>query len=166
MTSKKTHSKLGDAAALAAKAAEATAAAELAQHEALEAKAAFDLGAEVRRQAFMRNWLAEEFVQAPEADVALRASKAAFEEAVQADPLMQVWLAYVRSSYRTGMDGQTAANFAQQTGVHAPVYYPNPSTPTFFDVMQRAMEHLASRLEGERQAEIMDALERAAEGDV
>jgi len=154
-----------EAAALAAKAAEATAAAELAQHEALEAKAEFDLEAEGRRRKFMTKWLAEEFVDAPAAEAAMRASKAAFEEAVQADPLMQVWLAYLRSSMRTSMDGQTAANFAQQTGVPAPQYFPNAGTPTFFEVMNLAMQHLASRLEGERQADIFDALDAAANGE-
>lgn len=158
-------SKLNEAAALAEKAAEATTAAQLAQNAALEAKAEFDAEAEGRRQKFMTQWLAEEFVQAPEADIALLASKAAFEEAVRADPLMQVWLAHLRSHLRISADGQTAQNFASQVGVTAPVYDMKGSFPTFFEVMQRAMEHLAQRLEGERQAEIFEALEAAANGD-
>ena len=154
-----------DAAALAAKAEIARKRYEDAQHEESEAKAAFDKEAEARRQTYMKKWLAEEFVQAPEADAASLAALAAFEEAVQADPLMQVWLAYLRSRYRAGMDGETAQNFASQVGVPAPVYYPNPGTEPFFGAMQRAMEHLAARLEGERQASIFDALERAANGE-
>jgi len=158
-----------DAAALAAKAAEATAAAELAQREAVEAKAEDDVQAEARRQKFMTKWLDEEFVQAPEADVALRASKAAFEaafeESVKADPLMQAWLAHLRSSIRIGADGQTARTFASQVGVTAPTYYPKASSPNFFEVMNLAIQHLASRLEGERTADIFDALEAAANGE-
>jgi len=76
-----------------------------------------------------------------------------------------VWLEHLRASYRIGADGQTAANFAQQTGVPAPQYFPNAGTPTFFEVMNLAMQHLASRLEGERTADIFDALDAAAEGD-
>jgi len=159
-------SKLNEAAAAAAKkAAAATAAADALQLEAAAAKAAFDLEAEARRQKFMRDWLENEFVQAPEADIAVRASLAAFEEAVQKDPLMQVWLAHLRASYRIGMDGQTATDFAQKLGVPAPQYFSNAGTATFFEMMNLAIQHLASRLEGERQAEIFDALERAAEGE-
>lgn len=163
-------SKLNAAAALAAKkAADAKAALEVATAEALQAQTAADTKAAERRQAFMKKWLDEEFVQAHEADVALLASKAAFEaaleEAAQADPVLRAWLAHLRSSMRTTLDGQTATNFAQQVGVPAPVYFPNHGTSKFFEVMDTAMVRLASRLEGERQAEIFEVLERAANGD-
>lgn len=153
------------AAALAEKAAQAAEAAARAQAAALAAGAEFDAEAEVRRQAFMKKWLAEEFVQAHEADVVCRATLAAFETAVQNDPLMQVWLAHLRANFRTSVDGQTAANFAQQTGVPAPRYDPHASTEPFFGAMNRAMERLASRLEAERTADIFDALEAAANGE-
>src|SRR5450830_186791 len=141
-------SKRNEAAALAEKAAASTAAAELDRQKALEAGAEFDAEAQERRQKFMTKWLDEEFVDAPAAGAAQRATLAAFETAVQNDPLMQVWLEHLRASYRIGADGQTAANFAQQTGVPAPQYFPNAGTPTFFEVMNLAMQHLASRLEG------------------
>lgn len=151
------------ARALAEKAAKTAAADAKAQAAALEAGAASDKEAAARSKAFMENWLAE--FDAPAAEAASHAALAAFEEAVQKDPLMQVWLAYLRSRYRAGMDGGTAQNFASQVGVPAPVYYPNPGTEPFFGAMQRAMEHLAQRLEGERQAEIFEDLARAAEGE-
>lgn len=159
------------AAALAEKAAKAAEAAAKAQAAALEAGAEFAAEAEVRRQKFMRDWLENEFVQAPEAAAAVRAARAAFEEAVQKDPLMQVWLAYVRTSFRTTHDADISANFASRLGVPAPVCYPIHGTSSFFDVMQGSLERLASRLESERQADIYDAMEEAAangeaEGDV
>lgn len=132
--------------------------------ESADASAKFQAQAQERRLAFMRDWLDTELVEPHQAAVARQATTAAFEKAVEADPLMQVYLAYMRSGYRSSYDGQTAQNFASQVGVPAP-RYDTPSTSTFFEVMQRVMERLASRLESERTADTMDALDRAAEGD-
>jgi len=156
-------SKLNDAAALAAKAAEATAAAEQAQHEALEAKAAFDLGAGVRRQAFDRAWLAEHDDAAAEA--AQAAAMSAFETAVEADPVALAWLEVLRMYIRRYEDGLVAQNFS--TSIGGPVR-PSPaggSAPQVSDALQRALVHLAQRLEGERTAEIFEAREAAANGE-
>ena len=157
------------AKALAEKAAKELAAAQaksdLLGRKSAEADAKFQAEAEGRRQKYMRAWLENEFLQAPEADAAVLASRAAFYEAVQKDPLMQVWLAYVQTSFRTFHNAEISANFASRLGVPAPVCYPLHGTPTFFEVMQGSLERLASRLESSRQADIMDALERAANGD-
>ena len=157
-----------DAAALAAKAEIARKLYEDAQHEESEAREQFNLDAEARRQTFMKKWLDEEFVKAPEVAVARQAStaalEAAVEEAAQTDPVLRAWLEYARSGMRSWHDGGTAQTFASQVGVPAPVYDAY-ATSTFFEVMQRVMEHLASRLEGERTADIFDALEAAANGD-
>lgn len=160
------------AKALAEKAAKEAAAAkakaEILERESAEASAKFQAQAEIRRQKFMKKWLAEEFVQAPEADIAWRAStaalEAAVEEAAQTDPVLRAWLAYARSGMRSWHDGGTAQSFASQVGVPAPVY-DRLATSTFFEVMQRVMERLAARLEGERTADIFDALEAAANGE-
>ena len=156
------------AKALAEKAAKELAAAQaksdLLGRKSAEADAKFQAEAEGRRQTFMKKWLAEEYIQAPEAAVVRQATTAALEKAVEADPLMQVYLAYMRSGYRNSYDGQTAQNFANQVGVAAP-YISTFATSTFFEVMQRVMERLASRLEGERTADIYDALEAAANGE-
>lgn len=157
------------AKALAEKAAieldAAKAKAELLGRKSAEASAKFQAQAEIRRQKYMTKWLDEEFVQAHEADVALLASKAAFEEAVQKDPLMQVWLAHVRTSMRTLDDGQIAENFALKVGAPKPVYFPNHGTAPFFEVANLAIQQLARKLEGERVAEVYEALDAAAEGE-
>jgi len=165
-----THSDLKAAAALAAKKAAAkTAEAELLQREALEVGAKAEAEAQERRLAYMTKWLDEEFVDAHEADVKLHSAQAVFEaaveEATQADPVLRAWLAYVRSGMRNFYDGQTAQNFASHVGRTAPAWDRAPLSP-FFEAKQRSLERLASRLEVERQADIMDALDRAAEGDV
>lgn len=155
------------AKALAEKAAKEAAAAkakaERLERESAEASAKFQGQAEIRRQKFMRDWLENEFAQESEAGVL--AARAAFEEAVQKDPLMQVWLAYVRTSYRTTHDADISANFASRLGVPPPVCYQIHGTPPFFEVMQGSLERLASRLESERHADILDALEAAANGE-
>jgi len=152
----------------AKEAATAKAKAELLERESAEASAKFQAQAEIRRQKFMNRWLDDEFVQAPEADVARQAStaalEAAVEEAAQTDPVLRAWLAYARSSIRSWQDGGTAQNFASQVGVPAP-RYDTFATSTFFEVIQRVVERLASRREEERTADIFDALERAANGD-
>jgi hypothetical protein len=161
------------AKALAEQAAKELAAAQaksdLLERKSAEASAKFQAEAEGRRQTFMTKWLDEEFVQAHEADVAKLASLAAFEtaveEAVQKDPVLRAWFAYVRASYRIGADGGTATSFASQVpGVTAPVYYPTGVGP-FFEAMQRSLERLATRLEGQRTAEIFERLDAAANGD-
>lgn len=157
------------AKALAEQAAKELAAAkaksELLERKSAEASAKFQAEAEIRRQTFMRDWLEHEFVQAPEAEVARLATEAAFETAVQNDPLMQVWLAHLRATWRIGADDVTAKNFASQLGVTAPVSYPRAGASHFFEIMDFAIQRLASRLEGERTADIFDALEAAANGE-
>ena len=158
-----------DAAALAAKKAAAkTAEADLLQREALEKGAEAEAEAQERRLAYMRKWLDEEFVEVGAADIKLHSAQAVFEaaveEATQADPVLRAWLAYVRSGLRNFYDGQTAQNFASQVGRTAPAWDRAPLSP-FFEAKQRSLERLAARLEGERQASIFDALERAANGE-
>jgi|SRR5665647_1573431 len=157
-------SKLNEAAALAAKkAADATAAAELAQHEALEAKAAFDAEAEERRLAFMKAWLAEFDDDA--LDTEQRAAMAAFEEAAQADPLAKAWLDVLRMYVRRYQDGLMAQNFSTIIGAPVPPPPAGGSPPQVAEALQLAVYHLAERLEGERVAEVWAALEAAAGGD-
>src|SRR5450759_4075840 len=134
------------AKALAEKAAKEAAAAkakaERLERESAEASAKVQAQAEIRRQKFMKKWLDEEFVQAPEAHIARQAStaalEAAVEEAAQADPVLRAWLAYARSGMRSFQDGGTAQNFAVKLGEPAPVY-DRFATSTFFEVMQRVM---------------------------
>lgn len=133
--------------------------------ESADASAKFQAEAQERRLAFMRDWLETEFVEAHEAEVARLATLAAFEEAVQADPLMALWLAHLRATWRTGADAQTSQNFASQLGVTAPKSYPRAGASHFFEIMDFAIQRLASRLEGERTADIFDALEAAANGE-
>ena len=157
-------SKLNQAAALAAKkAAESAAADKLVQREYLEEKAKFDAAAEVRRQKYMKDWLAQ-FDDAA-AEAAQVAAMAAFETAAQADPLMAAWLEVQRLYFRRHADGSTAQTFASLVGVSAPTHAPGSNPPNLSGVMQRAMSQLAQRLEGERTAQIFEAREAAAEGE-
>lgn len=155
------------AKALAEKAAKEAAAAkakaERTQREYLESKAAFDIEAEGRRQKFMQDWFAEYDAGAEEA--AQFAALAAFEKALAADPVALAWLEVQRMYMRRHADYQTAVNFAASTGVAAPKNGPGASPPEFSWSLQQALQNLAKRLEGERTADIFDALERAADGE-
>lgn len=160
-------SKLKDAAAKAAKAAEASAAYEQAQRESAEAAADFQADAEARRQTYMKKWLAEFDDSAMNAEQ--RAAMATLEEAAQAatktDPMMKAALEVHRLSLRRFAAGQMAANFASQVGVPAPRSDPDRDPVRTAEAGQLAVRHLAERLEGERTAAIFAALEAAADGD-
>ena len=164
---KLTAKKLAENAAKELAAAQAKS--DLLGRKSAEASAKFQAEAEGRRQKYMTKWLDEEFVEAGAADINLHSAQAVFEaaveEATQTDPVLKAWVAYIRSGMRNFYDGVTAQNFASKVGRPAPAWDRAP-LPQFFEAKQRSLEHLATRLESERQADIMDDLERAAEGDV
>jgi len=151
-----------DADVLATQAADLTRRAQEAQAKAAKATDARTAVESVRRQAFDGRWLAGYDDQAIEAEQ--RAALAKFEEAVAVDPVMTAWLMVQRLYLRRHADGQMATNFASSVGVPAPKYYPGADSPDLSGAMQRAVEALAGRLEGERTAGIFADREAAAEG--
>ena len=136
--------------------------AQAAQAKAAEAAAAQTAAQSVRRQDFDRAWLADYSDQGIEAQQA--AAMATFEAAALADPVAVAWIEVERLRLRRYNEAQVAANFASGLGVKAPTFEVSRSPALMSERLQRAMEGLAGRLEGERTAAVYAAREAAAEG--
>ena len=138
--------------------------AEAARDKAQAATAAQTAAQSVRRQDFDRAWLAGYSDAAIEAEQG--AALATFEAAALADPVAVAWIEVERLRLRRYNAAQVAANFASGLGVPSPGSPVGGAPAQLSAALQRAMEVLARRLEGERTEAVYAAREAAAEAAV